>query len=108
MPLKPEERDGLLKIRQLKKTYWALFVSIPLLLIAAQVLVQVTGQWAWIASILVPFVWGVTVQQKLIRYRCPRCGEPFFYPAPVPSHATSIPSQKRCQHCGLSEDQLQF
>jgi len=106
MRLKEEERQGLLEIRRLKRTYWTLFLSIPILVIATQILARVLEQWAWICLILVPFVWGIRVQQRLIHFRCPRCREPFFYDAPIPLHATSIPSQKKCQHCGLSEEQL--
>lgn len=100
--LKPEERMGLKRIQRLKRVYWILFlailVSIPLLSIVA----QSTEQWGILLLVLVPFVSGIVVQQKLIGARCPRCGEPFFFRVPVPIHATSIPSQKRCQHCQLS------
>ena len=100
--LKQEERMGLGRIQKLKRAYWTLFLSIPILIFALAPVVQKTQMWGLMLLILVPFVSGIVIQQKLIKVRCPRCGEPFFYLAPVPFHATSIPSQQRCQHCQLS------
>ena len=102
----PVEISGLRRIRTLKRVYWTLFLSIPILVFALAPVAQMTEMWGLFLVIFVPFVSGIVVQQRLFKVRCPRCGEPFFFPAPVPIHATSIPSQQRCQKCHLDLREL--
>ena len=102
MPLNPDEVMGLRRIRRLQRAYWILFLAIPVLLLVLMPVVQITGQWPLLILLLVPFISGIVVQQKLLKVKCPHCHKPFFQPAPIPIHATSIPSQKKCQHCQLS------
>ena len=64
-------------------------VTVSLGMLGVPVLVLVVATFGW-------FVAFAIVAFRLVRFPCPRCGEPYFY-----TTTRRVPFTNWCLHCGL-------
>lgn len=102
----PDIGKGLTAIRRLRRVFlFILFSFVPLVVVTMAGIERFDTWW----PILLPalfFLFGMMVQNRLHRQKCPRCHAFFFVQsvskdAYIPASSISFPPQKRCQNCGL-------
>lgn len=69
--------------------------------------IERSQSWFVLSVPLFLFFFGMFVQHRLHRQKCPRCNAFFFVQkvsrdAYVPASSISFPPQKKCQNCGLT------
>ena len=92
-----EEREGLHKIRRLRRWLWALMLAfVPLIWLVT----SVTRSRSVMTPILIVWVAGVVhFAARAAFSKCPRCRNYFHATAGTPSFWNLV--ARRCTHCGL-------
>jgi len=107
--MKPSKQDiekGLADIRKRRKIYlFILFSFLPILVIVMSY-IEKTDIWYPIILPVALFFFGMFIQNRLHKSKCPRCHEFFFVQTVTrenytPLSSTSFPPQKKCQNCSL-------
>jgi polyferredoxin len=97
---------GWRELRRRRLAYWATwFAILPALFIGWLLQQYWHSHLPTFVLIFGVFFWHIDAQQSLASFRCPRCGQPFFwlYPAGRVFPPLGIPvfMQQRCASCGI-------
>jgi len=101
-----EINQGLAKIRKLRRLFFfILFSFLPIIALTMAFIARFDN---WYPIILPGFLFffGMFIQNKLHKVKCPKCKDYFFVQKVskenviLPS-SISFPPQKKCQNCGL-------
>lgn len=92
-----EEREGLRKIRRLRRWLWALLLAfIPLIWLTTRF---TQSRWVMMAILIVWVAAAVRCAARAAFSHCPRCRNYFHATAGTPSFWNLL--ARRCTHCGL-------
>jgi len=97
---------GLANIRKLRRVFLFVLFSFFPILVLVMLSIERSGNWLPIILPAFLFFFGMFVQYRLHRQRCPRCRDFFFVQTVTkdrytPESSISFPPQKKCRSCGL-------
>lgn len=97
--------QGLRQLRRRRTVYFSILLAF-LPSCALLSLLSFRYPFVLLAGVVVLFALAAWAYRTLNRSKCPRCGEFFFVQTLTkqswsPFSSTSIPPQRKCQHCGL-------
>lgn len=98
-----EQIKALKQIILWRRLHWlSFFLSLPAVSVAVGT-IQKSGWWPMAAFPALTIGVFAFSWYRVNRARCPRCRDFFFVQrGPLGPMGTSLPLQKRCQHCGMA------
>ncbi|MEZ4528667.1 MAG: hypothetical protein R2941_22365 [Desulfobacterales bacterium] len=103
----PQEINrGLAHIRRLRRIFLSVLFSLFPILALTMAYIRRSGNWFPIIFPAFLFFFGMFIQHRLHKRKCPRCNDFFFVQTVskdnyAPASSISFPPQKKCRNCGL-------
>jgi|ERR1051325_6035417 hypothetical protein len=90
--------------------YWLSWLAlIPAVIVGGFFQQHWHSSWPMLLALLAVIILHMNVRQKLTGFRCPRCGQPFFWLFPAspgryfPPLGMPVFLQSQCANCGLAK-----